>query len=453
MSFRLDHALVRLLAAILALSPTIAGIAAGSATASSAPGPVLGHRADAARPVDGAAAPSLPLPRVPWEGGPAYWKRFPKARAAGWARPGFFPIASWFNSVSDNAEVRFDKHLGLNTYIGMWEGTPARLFADNGVYWIGDRLNRSFTDDSTFWVGDFLDDEVDGRFTAEEGRDHLQSLVDARMGDGRFKYANFTQMVMSRDMRSSDAEAYVNDFTDAVSLDMYYYTIPHCDLSPYRDPYVVSVPQGTCRTAASYGKTIDSLRVRDAADHERQAVWQFVEVLNGGPGEGPFTANITPRQLQGAVMASLIHGARGLVYFNQSLSGPCQSGGVFRAAQYDPNFCGKHQVAAAGAINRRIRALARVLNTQSYRYRFGPALDTMLKAHGKFIYVFAMAGGRRDPGARTFDLPRGIGGRRATVLFENRVLPISRHGVFHDQFRTESSYHIYRVARYGKGTR
>ncbi|HEX2700631.1 MAG TPA: hypothetical protein VHM89_10570, partial [Acidimicrobiales bacterium] len=35
----------------------------------------------------------LSLPRVPWESGPSYWKKFAKADAAGWDDPSFFPIA------------------------------------------------------------------------------------------------------------------------------------------------------------------------------------------------------------------------------------------------------------------------------------------------------------------------------------------------------------------------
>src|SRR4029450_6060368 len=35
----------------------------------------------------------LNLPRIPWEGGPAYWAQFPQAAASGWTDPNFFPIS------------------------------------------------------------------------------------------------------------------------------------------------------------------------------------------------------------------------------------------------------------------------------------------------------------------------------------------------------------------------
>lgn len=395
---------------------------------------------------DSAEHGGLDLPRIPWEGGAAYWRRFPYADKAGWSRRSFFPIVAWFNSMSTNREARYDKSLGINTYVGMYEGTPYRLFADNDLYWIGSRLNSTFRADSTNWVGNFLDDEVDGAMPMEEGFDYLQSLEDQYAGNGRFNYANFTQIVMSSDLEDEYAEKYVNDYTDAVSLDMYYYTISFCDWRPWRMPYITPVKQRYCRTSSSYGKSVESLRKRDAADGIRQPVWMFVENLNGGPGEGPWLRNIAPDELRGAVMSSVINEARGIVYFNQSWTGPCQSGNVFRDSM-KPGFCGAAQVAAAKKVNKQIHRLAPVINTQSYRWRFGKGLDTMLKTKGRNAYVFAMVDGSSDPGSRRFRLPPGVSGRTVKVMFEGRTLPVSATGVFRDTFAAESSYHVYRIRR------
>lgn len=387
----------------------------------------------------------LPLPRIPWEGGPEYWKQFPMADAAGWDEPGFFPIIAWFNGISSDEEVQYDKSLGINTYSGMWEGTPYSLFEDNDVFWIGDQLNDTFTPTSENWVGNFLDDEVDGRFTPEAGRARLQQRVDDSAGDGRFNYANFTQMVIGTDLPASDAEAYVNDYTDVVSVDMYWYTIPYCSLQPYRDVYLTPVGQENCRTASSYGKTIQSLRVRDAADGKLQPIWQWVENLNGGPGEGPFVSNITGEQLEGAVMNSLIHEARGIAYFNQSMSGPCQGGNIFRQSQVTENFCGAEQIEAARTINSRVAELAPVLNSQSYEYSFGAGLDTMLKSHDGDAYIFGMLDGESRPGERTFTVPPGVRGSTVDVLFEDRTIAVDESGQFTDTFPDEHSYHVYRI--------
>lgn len=397
-------------------------------------------------PASPSAGADLDLPRIPWEGGPAYWKQFPKTDAAGWDDPNFFPVVSWFGNVSNDEEVAYDKSLGINTYSGMWEGTPYRLFEENGVYWIGSKLNETFTDDARNWVGHFLDDEVDGRYSIASGQAHLQSIVDAIGDDGRFKYANFTQMVLGTDFDRVAAQTYVNRYTDVVSADMYWYTIPYCDQKPYRDVYLTPVSEDNCRTASSYGKMVNSLRIRDAADGKLQPLWQWVENLNGGPGASAPAVHITPGQLEGAVMNSIINEARGIAYFNQSLSGACESGNVFRQSQVIPGFCGSAQVDAVRRVNAVIHDLASVINTQSYEYSFGDGLDTMLKAKDGAAYIFAMIDGSSSPGKRTFQLPPGARPSSVTVLGENRELSVADSGRFTDGFLAETTYHIYRVA-------
>ena len=394
------------------------------------------------------APPTIPgaldLPRIPWEGGSSYWKQFKHANDAGWSDPSFFPIVTWWGGISSNAEAQYDKSLGLNTYIGMSPEAPYSLFQDNNMYWIGGKLNNTFTDSSTNWVGDFLDDEVDGRFSPADGQKHLQSLVDASANDGRFKYANFTSMVVRSDMKLADSQKYVNAYTDAISVDMYWYTVPECSWTPYRMPLLVPVQQENCRTSSSYGKTVKALREQDAADGKLQPIWQFVENLGGGPGGGAPVVYITGEQLKGAVMDSIINEARGIVYFNQSFAGPCQSGNVFRQAQVIKDFCGAKQVAAAKEVNLQIQQLAPVINTQSYAYTFGPGLDTMLKTHDGSTYIFSMINGESQPGDRSFQLPKGIAGDSVEVMFEGRNLPIV-DGTFQDKFSSESQYHIYKI--------
>lgn len=384
------------------------------------------------------------LPKVPWEGGPDYWKKFAKADGAGWDDPSFFPIAIWYNGISSDAEVQYDKDHGINTYMGMSDTTPYSIFEANGVFWIGGKLNDTFTEQSRNWVGSFLDDEVDGRFTPEAGRQHLQALASSTP-QGFFKYANFTQMVISHYMPAADAQQFVNNYTDAVSVDMYWYTIPYCGLRPYTNAHLVAVSEQNCRTASSYGKTMKALRMQDAADGKLQPLWQFVENLNGGPGEGPFVANITAGQLQGAVMNSIINEARGIVYFNQSLSGPCGGGSVLRLSQVMTGFCGAEQMEAVKTVNSRIRELAPVINTQSYDFSLGNQLDTMLKIREGYAYIFSMVDGSSTPGARNFKLPDGITTNQAEVLFENRTVPVDAAGSFTDTFESEYTYHIYKV--------
>lgn len=391
------------------------------------------------------ATPTMKLPQVPWEGGPEYWTRFAAAKAAGWSDPSFFPIGIWFDAISTDEEVEFDKAQGINTYVAGSVSTPYRFFADHDVFWIGPRLQDTPAGDARNWVGVFLDDEVDGRFPPEEGLARLETMK-KQVPAGRFSYANFTTLVVNQDFPVTAAERYVNDFADAVSTDMYWYTIPFCTRNPYYAPFVHAVPKKSCRTARSYGQVMDMLRLRDEADGKRQPLWQFVELLNGMGAQGPFITHIQPDQLRGAVMSSLIHEARGIVYFNQSLVGPCQGGNVIRLAQVEKNYCGAVQVAAAATVNKQIQQLAPVLNTQSYVYSFGTGLDTMLKAHDGNVYIFAMIdSSSSEPGRREFTLPPDVTGSEVEVLFENRTIPV-KDGRFTDSFASEHSYHIYRLS-------
>lgn len=383
----------------------------------------------------------LDLPRIPWEGGPAYWSHFDDA--SDWTDPAFFPVSVWYAGISSAEEVAWDKAHGINTYLGMWEGTPFSLFEDNDVYWIGGELNETFDADSPHWPGVVLDDEVDGRFTPEDGFAHLAALSRDAEGSGKFRYANFTQLVIGPDLDVEVQEQYVNGFTDVVSIDMYWYSIPFCDWQPYRgEDYAVSVPEDTCRTASSYGRAMRALTIRDGVDGLVQPRWQFIENLNGLSGHDHLTY-ISPGQLKGAAMSSIISEARGLVWFNQSFTGPCQSTNVVRTAQMEGDaWCGAEQVAAMGEVNNFVHDLAPMINTQSYVWDFGDGLDTMLKVHDGDAYIFAMTDG--ETGERGFSLPPGISATTAEVVGEGRSVEVAADR-FVDHFENEYDYHVYRI--------
>lgn len=410
------------------------GVGAGTAAAASS-SPVVPSST-------GAAEKELALPRIPWEGGPAFWKRF--SNAADWTNPAFFPIGIWFNGVSTDAEVQWDKSHGIDFYVGMDKGTDFALFERNNVYWVGDKLNSTFKD-SRNWPGVFMDDETDGTASSPaQGFQTLQKIKNSNAGKGRFLYTNFTQLVIGSDLPLRDQQHYVNDFADVVSLDMYWYTIPFCDWTPYRGTlYADPVPRTTCRTASSYGRSVNGLTIRDAADGRLQPRWMFVEDLNGLSG-AQHLRYITPDQLKAAAMNSVINEARGLMWFNQSFTGPCRSSGALRDAQVKGrSFCGYPQIQAMGEINNFIRGLAPVINTQSYKWSFGPGLDTMLKSYRGSAYIFAMTDG--TTGQRTFTLPPGVSGTTVEVVGEGRTLE-SSSGAFRDSFPNEYTYHVYRIS-------
>lgn len=385
----------------------------------------------------------LNLPRIPWEGGPAYWSKFPQAQR--WTDPSFFPIGIWYGGFSTDAEVQWDKNHGINFYTGgLWQDTDFNLLVRNNMYWIGGKYGPSVPTSSLNWPGTFMEDEVDGTSsTPAQGFAILQGIKDRNAGTGRFLYNNFTQLIVGSDLPLSAQLSYVNNYTDAISLDMYWYTTPFCDWRPYRGTlYADPVPQATCRTSSSYGRMVNSMAIRDATDGKLQPKWMFIENLNGLGGQA-HVGYITPGQLKGAAMNSVINEARGLTYFNQSLTGNCQSGNVIRQAQIrGPSYCGATQIEAMGEVNRFIQSLATVINTQSYQWNFGTGLDTMLKVKDGSAYIFAMTDG--GAGQRVLTLPAGINGTSVEVVGEGRTLAVSG-GKITDNFANEYTYHVYKI--------
>jgi hypothetical protein len=393
----------------------------------------------------------LNLPRIPWEGGPQYWAQFPKAAAAGWTNPAFFPIAINPAPFSSADEVQWDKAHGINTYCGgLNEWSPWQLLQDNGMFLVGGRYayqGNMMPADFPNLVGYLMDDEVDGTHTPEAGFAYLQGLEDQLRGlnDGRFLHNNYTQQVALSAW--APGEQYVNAYQDNVCMDMYWYTIPNSSYPPGTSGQYVCGPIANPRSATAYGAMVRALRIQDAKDGKRQAIWFYIENLSGGPGE-QFVRYITPAEVKGAVMSSIINEARGIVWFNSAMSGPAGGGAVgnvIRQAQVNPNFVGKTQVEAMGQVNLQVQRLAPVINTQSYQWSFGTGLETMLKAQGGSAYIFAMCANGSTPGSRTFTLPAGVTGSTVEVVDESRTLPVSG-GKFTDTFAAEYSYHVYRIA-------
>jgi hypothetical protein len=399
----------------------------------------------------GAAKPSVnplgSLPLIPWEGGPAYWSKF--SNASGWTDPSFFPIMI-DNSFSTEAEVRWDKSHGITAYSGGWPDTvDYQWLKNNHMYWLDGRPNNTFpaaTASSPYWPGVFIADEPDGQRGAQGDLDYVRNLVNSHPeGAGRFQEINFTQIVAGNyDDRYTQMMNLVNG---PISADMYWYTTLNCGPGNpgYDNLAYPPVDKAHCRTSSSYGKLAKSLWSHDTG--QRQPIWVYIEDLNGGPGGQPFSANITGGQLKGAVMDSIINEARGIIYFNVSLTGPCQESLILRVVQTNGSSCAASQIKAMGEVDNQVLRLAPIINTQSYKYTFGPKLDTTLKWYNGSAYIFAMINGDADSfaGSRTFTLPPALASATSvSVVDEGRTIPVSG-GTFTDNFAAEYTYHIYQV--------
>ncbi|RVX46660.1 hypothetical protein EDD27_9552 [Nonomuraea polychroma] len=392
----------------------------------------------------------LNLQRVPWEGGPSYYARFGAAATAGWSDPSFFPIGVWLESVVEPQDAPDDKAMGFNTYIGLTGTSSAQMVRDNGMAALTHKPLAGYGQETVGWV---IDDEPDmwagagdAKWTGNHpGEGPLCDPEDQGCGytvmaeqkgklpkDDRPHYANYGKGVMIW-QTEPEAGKFVNGYTDIISADVYWYTSN--GICEEAKTYL-NLPVEQCRLSANYGALIDKLRRLDAQDGRLQPIYGIVEV--GWPGADD-KREIEPQQLAGAVMNSLIHEARGIIYFNHNFGGPCQSQHVLR------DECGDRIRPTVVELNKRIRQLAPVLNSQSYKHTFNQRLDTMLKYHQGSYYVFAMLGRGAQPGAHTLELPPGIRADKAEVLFEGRTVPIDASGEFADTFQAEHSYHVYRI--------
>ncbi|MBE1565021.1 hypothetical protein [Nonomuraea africana] len=399
---------------------------------------------------------TLKLPRVPWEGGPAYYEKFAAAKARGWADPAFFPIGVWYESVLTDQDVLTDKEAGLNLYVELTDDSSPRLIDKHGMSAI---TSKPLPGAGTETVGWLIADEADmfprpgnaqwdGRLGGAGdpcippkgegcGFTAMKTLKDKLPeGDGRMYYANYGKGV-GLWWSDKDNSQFVNGYTDIVSTDMYWYTDAGICVEAKT---ILKFPDNECPRAADYGWLMDKQRALDAMDGKLQPVYNFVEV--GWPfsdQNGTGVRTIKPDELKGAVMSSIIHEARGILYFNHSFGGPCTSQHALR----EP--CYKDVRAAATEVNKQIGQLAPVLNTQSYVFDFGKGLETMLKGHDGSFYVFAMIERGDQPGERSLTLPPELAASgEVEVLFENRTIPVD-NGRFTDTFQAEHSYHIYKI--------
>lgn len=379
----------------------------------------------------------LPLPRVPWEGGPSYWARFPVARTAGWDDPAFFPIAVYFGRPRDAAFLR---DLGINTYMNVeHDGSTMASVTGAGMYVIAqDEWPAEEIDGDGRVVGLFTCDEPDMGFCGgtdeAAGLDAFRRVVESRRSedDGRFVFANFGNGVLRTNWMPTLMPQMVRE-VDAASVDKYAYTSPHVQ---HLIRQSADFPAGTAPDrSATYGWLAEQMRrFQDPA--ERQPTWVFVETAQPlliEAGARPIRAE----ELEGAVWSALIHEARGIAYFQHSNDPACP-------AHHSLVDCPGPRRDAVRRVNARIRTLAPVLNTQSYAYDFANGTDTMLKAHDGAVYVFAGIGLDDEPGRKTFTLPPGVDGTSATVVGEDRTIPVTGRS-FADDFAAEYSAHVYRI--------
>ena len=380
------------------------------------------------------SAKGFSLPTAAWWGGPSYYSKFSKAVASGWTSSSFFPIAVFFGKPGDAPAM---KAAGINTYMGAeHDGSPINTITSTGISVIAqNEWTPAEVASDPRVVGWHVSDECEMGSSGCNGTTETARLTEQQgltaplrgQNDGRFLQSNFGNGVLGTYWAPNTMSKFVNS-VDVTSVDKYAYT------SPAVDGVITQSwnwPKGkNPATSSAYGWLQDRMETFSGAATPN---WVFVETAKPFLTEDG-ASTIAPDEIEGAVWNAIIHGAAGIAYFQHNNNGSC---GTYSILQ-----CGAALTAKITAIDQQVQSFAPVINTPSYRWNFGPGLDTSLKVSGGSAYIFAMTDG--TTGSKTFTLPQGVTGT-IKVIGENRTIT-PRNGTFTDTFPNEYTHHVYTIA-------
>ncbi|QQR53264.1 hypothetical protein IPG36_03405 [bacterium] len=378
---------------------------------------------------------------------------------------------SVFLSKGDTGHVASLKDAGINLYMGIEHDFVSSLtnITNGGLFAMPQQDEWTSTEVGTNpkAVAWFSSDECDMGYGGCSGTEQQQLATQTSFvnkvkayNDGRFVHANFGNGILRTFWSPTTMNQQVQ-LMDSASADKYTYTSP--DVASIIDgvhdapdwPNGVPVPR-----SYSYGWQADQMK-RFQSPASPRPIWTFVETAMPYIGEAG-ARTILPEQMEGAVWSAIIHEARGIAYFQHNNgTGTC-------SANYSIVDCPAVH-AKVKAVDADVRALAPVLNTQSYynttrevngftyyQYSFNNATDAMLKTYNGSAYIFAALGmhcatstcasGSADPiGMKSFTLPAGVSGTTVTVVGENRTIQV-QNGAFSDNFAAEYSHHVYQIS-------
>jgi len=392
-----------------------------------------GAEPDFMKNADGRIAPppgELPvsLQQAAWNSTPyAKWKNGPSSD------PDYFPIGVWTQEPGDASKYR---ELGVNLYLGLWEGpTEAHLAAlkKAGMKTIckQNEVGLKHIDDPTI-IGWMHGDEPDNFKKNDEGNWVPKQKSDSIVAD----YHAIRQNDPTRPVLLNLGQGVANDHWKggwAKEKD-YRELVQGSDIVSY-DIY----PACSTRKEVTGRLELCALgieRLREWSE-DRKTVWFITEVANTQTTQ----RRATPEEMRFEIWSSIIHGARGIVYF-------CHQWKPERDYALPLNDPIARQ--AVTTINRQITELAPVLNSPTILKDAvvvtgsDPSVPVALmqKNHGGAVYLFASAMAK-DETTAVFRL-NGI--EQATVvevLGEERTLRVE-NGTFTDTFNGYE-VHLYRI--------
>lgn len=381
------------------------------------------------------------------DGGPGYYAGFAPTLPTS---PEYFPVAVWLESVVEPGDVQLDRQMGINTYAGLTTNSDLGQVEREGSFaltgWTASGASGfMLADEADMWAGagsapwsGMYPGEGDICVPASSSCGFtVQESLAGTAPPGMLVYTNYGKGVTFW-QSDSDAGRFVNEFQDVVSADNYWFTDPFI-CGPSEGGAALNggqpLPAEECRSAANYGWTID--RMRELVEPEgSRPVWALVEV--GHPFQEPAGGSIEGPEIRAAVWSSIIHGARGIVYFNHSFGGDCTTQHVLRGP------CGDTVRPWVEGINAQIALLAPVLNAP---FADGVAassqdVDLATKLHDGALFVLAASTG---DGAQEVTIDVACSGAlTAVVIGEERSVPVT-DGAIRDVFTDANAVHLYEL--------
>jgi len=344
--------------------------------------------------------------------------------------PSFFPIGVWLQSP---ARAPAYKAIGINTFVGLWNGPTENQLAALAKYeiFVVARQNDVGLHSANRGIirGWLHDDEPDNAQPTGLGR--YGNCIPA------------TEVVRrTRDMKAHDntrpviinfGQGIANEFWHGrgpCNGDEGYYSIAARDADILSfDIYPVGSSTPQVKGKLEYVAHGVSRLVKLAAVD--QTVWAVIETTAIDPGHP-----VSPIQLRAEIWMAIIHGARGIVYFVHEFAPILHEDAIFRHPEVVNEIAEENKV---------IKSLATVLNGPDLggvvTVQSSVPIATMTKRYQNAVYVFAVAMTNAASQAR-FTLKR-VNGTSAVVVGEKRYVTIVR-GAFDDSF-DGYGVHIYEI--------
>ncbi|MCI0744916.1 MAG: hypothetical protein L0Y58_05865 [Verrucomicrobia subdivision 3 bacterium] len=345
----------------------------------------------------------------------------------------YFPIAVWLQNPKNAERYRT---AGINLYVGLWRGPTAeqlealrkagmRVICGQNAFALSNKSNPVI-------AGWMHNDEPDNAQSLGRGKGYGPPVLPSeilRLYE-KMRAADPTRPVVLNLGQGVAWDNYIGRGVRRNHPEDYAEYLKGCDIASF-DIY----PAVHSDKAVAGKLEFVANGVKRLVDWTGRAkpVWNCIECTHiENPDVKP-----TPAQVRAEVWMSLINGSGGLIYFVHQFKPTFQEAALLE----DPEM-----LAAVTAINRRIHALAPVLNSSTADKLIVTSGNTrvasLLKRHEGATYLFTVSM-QNTPGHATFTSSALANNALVEVLDENRAIPV-RENRFSDSFKPYA-VHLYRI--------